>query len=171
MERLNSIGGVLKGFTLEIKYLLYIMFLYLNIDVDVFKILILFMALDTAVGVVKVIRIDYRAFSFSMLLWGLVSKLGILIIPLVVALLSKGVGHDMTMGVMLIVKILIVSEFISTISNVYTIKTKIVVKDIDIFTMLFKFIRNGAYELLKKYTSLDPNDFHKSNKNKKDELQ
>ncbi len=171
MERLNSIGEVLKGFTLEIKYLLYIMFLYLNIDIDVFKILILFMALDTTVGVVKVIRIDYKSFSFSKLLWGLVSKLGILIIPLVVALLSKGVGQDMTMGVMLIVKILIVSEFISTISNLYTIKTKVVVKDIDIFTMIFKFLRNSAYELLKKYTSLDPNDFHKSNKNKKDELQ
>ncbi len=129
------------------------------------------MALDTTVGVVKVIRIDYKSFSFSKLLWGLVSKLGILIIPLVVALLSKGVGQDMTMGVMLIVKILIVSEFISTISNLYTIKTKVVVKDIDIFTMIFKFLRNSAYELLKKYTSLDPNDFHKSNKNKKDELQ
>ena len=70
MERLNSVGEVLKGFTLEIKYLLYIMFLYLNIDIDVFKILILFMALDTTVGVVKVIRIDYKSFSFSkLLLW------------------------------------------------------------------------------------------------------
>lgn len=147
------------------------MFLYLNIDSDVFKILILFMVLDTITGVFKTIRINYKEFDFSKLLWGLVSKLGILIVPLVVALLSKGIGQDMTMGVMIIIKILIVSEFISTISNLYTIKTKVIVKDIDIFTMLFKFLRNSAYELLKKYTSLDPKDFHKNTKNKKDEIQ
>lgn len=156
--------NMLKDFTLEIKYLFYIVFLYLNIDVDVFNILVLFMALDTVSGVIKVMRLNYREFSFGALLWGLVSKMGILIIPLVVALLLKGIGQDMAIGVMLIVKILIVAEFISIISNIYTIKTKVKVKDIDIFTMVFKFLRNGAYELLKKYTKLDPKDFHKKDK-------
>lgn len=162
----------MRDFTVEviggIKYLLYALFLYLNIDTDIFKVLLTFMVLDTIMGVLKVIRMNYREFSFSELLWGLVSKMGILIIPLLVALLAKGVGQDLNIGVMLIVRILIVSEFISVISNVYTFKTKTEVKDIDIFTMLFKFLRNSAYELITKYTRIDPKDFHR--KSKKDEV-
>lgn len=139
----------------KLKYLLYVVFVYLDIEIDIFKVLMSFMLIDTISGAIKVLRINYRMFSFKRLIWGLVSKMGILIIPMVVALLFKGIGQDMGVGTMLIVKILIVSEFISTISNIYTIKTGVEVRDIDIFTMLFKFLRGSALRLLTKYTKIE----------------
>ena len=68
-------------------------------------------------GIIKVLKINPKSFSFKVLLWGFISKMGILIIPLIVALLMKGIGQDMgaSFGVMLVIKILIVSEFISSI--------------------------------------------------------
>lgn len=149
----------------ELKYLLYAGFVYLNIDMNVFFILIIFMGIDTVTGVIKTFRLNYRSFTFGILLWGIVSKLGILIIPLLVALLSKGIGQDMIFGVTLIVKILIVSEFISSLGNCYTIKTKKIVKDIDIFTMLFNFIRSQAFGILKKYTKVDVGQKKEENEN------
>lgn len=148
-----------EGLISELKYLLYAMFIYLNIDMDVFRVLIMFMVIDTVSGSIKAIRLDYKEFYIKRLMWGFVSKIGILIIPLVVALLLKGLGikNDIGFGVMLIVKILIVSEFISSIGNIYTIKTKIIVKDVDIFTMLFKFLRMNALRLLQKYTKIELN--------------
>lgn len=150
-------GGVREGIVSELKYLLYAMFVYLEIDMNAFKVLIVFMAVDTVSGILKTIKLDYKEFSFKRLMWGFVSKIGILIIPLVVALLFKGVGghSDMLIGVTIIIKILIVSEFISTISNIYTVKTGIIVKDVDVFTMIFKGLRRGAFKLLDKYTKLD----------------
>ncbi len=144
----------ITGIISELKYLLYAMFIYLDIDIDAFKILFWFMLIDTIAGTLKALKMNYKEFSFKKLLWGLISKMGILIIPLIVALLFKAIGKDMLFGVELVVKILTVSEFISVISNIYTVKTGIAVKDIDIFTMLFKFLRQSSIGLLTKYTTI-----------------
>lgn len=140
---------------IEVKYLLYAAFVWLDVDLDIFKVLITFMIVDTISGVLKTLKMNYKEFAFNTLLWGLVSKLGILIIPLVVALLFKGIGQDFGFGVMMVMKILIVSEFVSTISNIYTVKTGVIVKDIDIFTMLFKFLRVNALRYVKRYAKIE----------------
>ena len=95
-------------FVTWMKYMLYAVFVYLEIDMDVFKVLIAFLFFDTVTGVVKALKLDYKKFSFRLLMWGLVSKLGLLIFPLSVALLIKGVGSDFGLGVDIILKILIV---------------------------------------------------------------
>ena len=160
MRESSNFYDFTKGILMEFKYLLYTLFMFLEIDSHVFKILMYFMILDTITGVIKAFKIDKKEFSFNVLVWGLVSKLGILVIPLLVALLLKGIGKDMggEFGVSLIMKILIVSEFISSISNLYTVKTGVAVKDIDIFTYLFKFLRCKALNLLKIYTKIEIKD-------------
>lgn len=134
------------------KGLIYAGFAFLQIDKHLFNILLIFMILDTIAGLVKVLKVDKDKFSFKALMWGMCSKIGILIVPLLVALLFKGIGQEMGFGVELIIKILIVSEFISVISNVYTIKTGKQVKDIDVFSLLFKFIRCKAIKLIANWT-------------------
>lgn len=157
MNTTNNILAFLKG-------LLYAIFIFLEINTGVFTILVVFMVLDSITGIGKILRIDVKLFSFMKLLWGLVSKFGLLIVPLLVALLFKGIGQpvavegveggeSMGMGftVDLIMRILIVSEFISLLGNIYTIKTKKIVKEIDIFSMLFKFLRCKALKILGGY--------------------
>lgn len=173
-ENYRNMREFVKDMAGELKYVLYIAFLYLNIDIEIYTIVFTMMLIDSFTGVVKVLRINYKKFKSTRLIWGLVSKMGLLIIPIILALAAKGIGQDMTLGVELVMKILIVSEFLSIISNLYMIKTKIVVKDIDIFTMLFKSLRLSAFNLLAKYTSIDPNRFLKEDEAKdlenKDEL-
>jgi phage-related holin len=125
------------------------------------------MVIDTISGVLKTLKLDFKKFDFKKLLWGLISKLGILIVPLVVALLFKGIGQDFGLGVMMIVKILIVSEFISSIGNIYTVKTGVVVKDIDIFTMLFKFLRSSALKYVSRHTKIEDDEPKKENDEQK----
>lgn len=147
------------GILSELKYLLYAMFAYLHMEADPFLILILFMSIDTVSGILKTLKMDYKKFSFKLLLWGFTSKIGILIIPLLVALMFKGIGsgngENIGFGVVIVMKFLIVSEFISAISNIYTVKTGIEVKDVDVFTMLFKFVRREAYNIISRYTKID----------------
>lgn len=148
-----------------VKGIIYTLFIFLDIDTSIFYILLIFMILDTISGVIKVLKIDKAKFSFKFLMWGLVSKIGLLIIPLIVALLFKAIGPQIAaeggaggakigldFGVDLIIKIIIVSEFLSTLGNIYTIKTGKIVKDIDIFSMLFKFLRCKGLVLLGRLT-------------------
>ena len=145
MQNWDSFLGFLKGG-------LYTMFMFLDIDQGLFNILLVLMVVDTITGLMKVLRIDKTKFSFKVLLWGLSSKIGLLIVPLVVALMLKGVGEDMGFGVSLIIRILMVSEFLSITGNIYTVKTGKPVKDIDVFSMLFRFLRCKALKLVSKYT-------------------
>lgn len=139
-----------SGMIGNLKYFLYGSFVYLDIDLDVYKVLMIFMLIDTFFGVLKVLKIDYIKFSVKMLIWGIVSKITLLLFPLLVALLGKSIGDDLGLGVDIVMRLLIVGEFISALSNIYTVKTGLVVKDIDVFSMTFKFIRAKAMGYIEK---------------------
>lgn len=126
----------------ELKTAIYLSFIYLNIDTDIVKILMLLMAFDTGSGVLKSWKLG-KHFEFKVLFFGLCSKLVILLIPMVVALVSKGVSksYDMSPVLDVVLKVLVVSEGLSTISNFYVFKTGKDVKNIDIVTMLLSALR------------------------------
>lgn len=126
----------------ELKTAIYLSFIYLNIDTDIVKILMLLMAFDTVSGVLKSVKLK-KQFDFKVLFFGLCSKLVILLIPMVVALVSKGVSksYDMSPVLDVVLKVLVVSEGLSTISNFYVFKTGKDVKNIDIVTMLLSALR------------------------------
>jgi hypothetical protein len=67
----------------------------------------------------------------------------VLLVPMVVALVGKGLSSSYNFIPILdgILKILIVSEGLSVITNFYVVKTKKEVKNFDIITLLLSKIR------------------------------
>lgn len=125
----------------EFKLLLYGVFLYLDLDIEIVKVLFFLMLLDTLLGIIKAIVLT-NTFSFKLLVLGFVSKLAILLIPVALALMSKGLNYDFKWFVTVIIDLLIVSDGISIFSNVIAIKTKNEVENFDALTIVLKSSRN-----------------------------
>lgn len=114
----------------------------LGLDVTKFFILSFLMVLDLVTGTTKayVCKEDVTSRRLSA---GFLSKIMVLLVPLTVALMAKGVEIDMTELVRFTVSVLIISEAYSVVGNVYTIKTGEVVKEIDAVSAIVKRIRSA----------------------------
>lgn len=133
----------------ELKTAVYLIFAFLNIDTDIVKILMYLMLIDTISGIMKSVAMKVM-FDFKVLFFGLCSKLLILLIPMVVALVGKGISktYDFSPILDVVLKILVVAEGLSVITNFYVIKTKKEVKNIDIVTMLLTAIRKTMLSII-----------------------
>jgi hypothetical protein len=140
----------------ELKLLLYAIFIYLEIDTGIVKVLFYLIVMDTFLGIIKTIVLNNK-FSFKKLAVGFVSKLAVLVIPTALALMSKGLDYDFNWCVTIVMDLLIVSDGISIISNIIAIKTKKEVENFDAMTLILKSIRNRLIQLLKKLLiTIDP---------------
>ena len=146
----NAFFEFIQNHINELKALVYSTFIYLNLDLDVVKVLIWLMFIDTLSGIFKAFVLEKR-FDFKILFFGICSKLLVLLIPMVVALVGKGISKDYDFTIVLdsILKILVVSEGLSIITNFYVIKTKKEVKNFDAITMLLSAIRNLLLKIMK----------------------
>ena len=132
----------------KLKYLAYVLFTYLNLDGEVFTILMILMCMDSFVGSIKAMRLgDY--FRFKILLWGVTMKLIFLMIPVTLALMAKNLGYDFTLAINVVMSILTVSEGISIISNIYMAKNKVKIRKVDIISDLLITIRKGMLKTVK----------------------
>lgn len=133
----------------EIKTAIYLAFVFLNIDTDVVKILTYLMLIDTISGVIKVFILK-EIFDFKVLFFGGCSKLLVLLIPMTLALVGKGISktYDFTLLLDSVLRILVVSEGLSIITNFYVIKTKKSVKNFDIISMLLSALRKGMLSII-----------------------
>lgn len=122
------------------------MFMWLEIDINVVKVLFYLMVIDTVLGIIKTFRLNQK-FSFKRLSIGFVSKLSVLLIPMTVALIGKGLSYDFRWFVTAIMNILIVSDGISIFSNAIAIRNKKEVENIDIITALLNTIRLNLLKL------------------------
>jgi small basic protein len=129
------------------KILLYLIFGYLGIDVEVFAILMVFMCLDSVLGAIKAIRLGER-FKFKKMLWGFILKLCFLIVPLVLALLGKSLGYDFNLAVNITISILTVAEAYSIIGNIYSAKNKIKIEKTDAISVMLLNIRKVIKKIL-----------------------
>ena len=138
------------------KILLYLIFGYLGVDVEVFAILMSFMCLDSILGGIKAIRLG-EEFRFKKMLWGFILKLCFLIVPLVLALLGKSVGYDFHLAVNVTISILTVAEAYSIIGNIYSAKNKVKIDKLDAVSILLfnirKIIKKILDLLMKKFES------------------
>ncbi len=140
----------------ELKLLLYGIFIYLEMDAEIVKVLFYLMVLDTFLGIVKTIVLN-NPFSFKKLALGFVSKLAVLLIPTALALMSKGLNYNFKWFVTIVMDLLIVSDGISIISNIIAIKTKKEVENFDAMTLILKSIRNRLIQLFKRILiTIDP---------------
>lgn len=142
-------GITMKGIVETIKLAIYALFAYLEIPIEAFIILVVFISLDTFLGAIAAIRMGDK-FSFKILLWGWGLKVATLLLPLLVAGLAKVLDFDFTILVVLTIKILTVSEFYSCIGNIYMAKNKIRVNKVDVVSGLLKSLRVFAKNILDK---------------------
>ena len=143
----------------ELKLLLYGIFMYLEMDTGIVKVLFYLMIMDTFLGIIKTIVLT-NVFSFKKLVLGFVSKLAVLLIPTALALMSKGLNYNFNWFVTAVMDLLIVSDGISIISNTIAIKTKKEVENFDAMTLILKSIRNRLIQLFKRLLILIDPKFH-----------
>lgn len=148
-----------------IKTFLYGIFMFLDIDVDIVKILAILMAIDTVLGIIKAIRLKQKV-SFGKLMWGMITKISVLIVPMVLALAGKALSFDFTWFISAVLNILILSEAFSSITNVLSIKEGRQIENADFITKLIHTVRNGLGGIINRlFTTLNPEN--KTNKDGK----
>lgn len=151
MEQKLTTYEILCKYANEIKASIYGAFVFLNIDTDIVKILMILMLFDTVFGIIKAIILS-ETISFKILFFGLTTKLLILLIPMTLALVGKGLKtYDFTPIVDVVLKVLVVSEGISIVTSMYAIKKREKVENIDFVSMLLQSIRKGLMKILKMW--------------------
>ena len=123
--------------------------------------LLILMLIDTVAGSAKAIYLK-MGFTFKLLFWGLITKIGILIIPITLAVLGKGLSLDFKWFVILVMDILLISEAFSIVTNCLSMKQKKQIQNVDFVAILLKTIRTGLLNIgtrmIKKIESgKDPN--------------
>lgn len=149
---LSDFVGQSQEVITTIKAFIYGFFLYLGIDMDVVQVLFILMIVDTILGATKALRLGGQ-FSFKRLMWGMVTKLAILFIPMLLAIIAKGLSLDFRWFVIAVLDLLIVAEGFSCFSNILSIKTKKNIENVDFITLLLRSIRGGLSRLI--YKTLD----------------
>lgn len=118
-------------------------FSYTGLPVEPVLILTTFTAVDTLLGVTKSAVLKQEVTSHR-LSGGVAGKVGLVLIPFVLALTAKAVGVDMLGFVTYALNVIIISEAYSIISNVYTIRTKKEAPEWDVMSILLNKIHEFA---------------------------
>ncbi len=134
----------------EFKILVYSLFVYLEIDVELLKVLFCLMLIDTFLGIIKVIVLE-KTFSFKKLIQGLVSKIAVLLVPISLTLMGQALNYDFKWFVTLVIDLLIVSDGISIFSNVIAIRTKKEVRNFDALSRLLKTVRCSLIKVFERF--------------------
>ena len=144
-----------------IKSILYTLFVFIGIRFRVVEVLFYLMLIDSFLGIIKALRLK-KKFSFKVLGWGIVSKLTLLIIPMVIGLMAKGLDFDFKYFIIAVINILIVNEGLSCITNILSIKTRKQIENADYITKLLETIRRGFMDLIKRaLNTIDKQDVNK----------
>ena len=140
----------------ELQIVIHCFLTYLQMDVEIIKVLFYLMGMDTFLGIIKTIVLG-RVFSFKKLALGIISKLAVLLIPTALALMSIGLNYNFKWFVTVVMDLLIISDGISIMSNIIAIKTKKEMENFDALTLILKSIRSRLIQLLKRLlTTINP---------------
>lgn len=124
----------------ELKIAIYGVFVYLNIDIKTTKVLMALMFIDTFSGLIKSSVLHHKI-SLKKLINGILTKFLLILVPMVLALVGKGVHFDFTWAVTTVMSLMIVSEGLSIITNFLSAKTKKNIEQDDFITKLLMNIR------------------------------
>jgi hypothetical protein len=145
----------LHNYSNELKSLIYGAILFLQIEIDVALILISLMCLDTLFGMIKATLIETLVFSWKALFKGLCVKLIILLIPMTVALVAKGLGmSDFKILVAIVMKALVISEGSSIWNSFLSIKKGEEIKQTDMVAVLIERISSYFKTIFDKLTKI-----------------
>ncbi len=113
---------------------------YLEISQEPFTLFALLLIIDYITGLTKAKTLGQTITSNKMK-YGLISKLSLIIVPLVVAIGAKALGADSHYILSSGMYILILSEVYSIIGNIYSTRTKEEFPEYDALAMIGKQIR------------------------------
>lgn len=119
---------------------------YLGLDKEAILLFSLLLLIDYVTGVTKSYKLGYAITSVRMK-YGILSKLSLLLIPIVLAIGAKAVGSDFKSVLIIGLNILILSEVYSIIGNIYSIRTHKELPEYDVVAMLGNKIRNMLLKL------------------------
>lgn len=143
----------LHNYSSELKAMLYSAFIFLQIQVDVAMILIILMTIDTIFGMIKASLIVSLTYSWKALFKGLCVKLVILLIPMTVALVAKGLGMtEFKVVVTMVMKALVIAEGVSIWNSILSIKKGEVVQQTDLVAVLIERLSNYFKSVFDKLT-------------------
>ncbi len=125
-----------------IKTIIIMAFTFLEMRWEITSLLAVLIAIDTMTGVLKVIRLKL-GFSMNELYWGLIVKFCILLVPHLVAVIGKLLGFDWIYMINIIIYVMIANDFTSILTNILSIKSKSLYKNIDFIELLFTSIKEG----------------------------
>ena len=135
----------------EIKAFLYGLIIYFQIDKDVSIVLITLIFIDMFAGAIKAAVIPEMEFRLSTFWSGLLKKSLLLIIIMVLALVSKGLGFtDFKQMVTIIMKIMLLNEGISIFNSIKSIYRKKEYKSNDFISILIEKIEANLTKYMDK---------------------
>ena len=158
IEWMENAGDKITNGLGAAKMFLYGIFVFLDMDIDTVKILAILMAIDTVFGLIKALRLKKKV-TFKKLIWGLITKLSVLIIPMILALTAKALSFDFTWFVTAILNIIVVAEAFSIVNNIISIKEGKETENEDIITRLLHAVRNGLSTIIDRlFKTINPED-------------
>ena len=115
------------------------MLVYLDLEKEPMFFFAVLLVIDYITGLYKAKILGH---SSNKMKYGCISKLLLLLIPIVLAIGAKSVGADMDKVLFVGINILIISEIYSIIGNIYSARTKEEFPEWDAVAMIGKMIRN-----------------------------
>jgi phage-related holin len=134
----------------NIKISLYTIFAFLNIDIEIVEILFYLIIIDMVCGIIKSIVVKKLIFNFKDLYLGLLTKFVIILIPMLVSLTALGLGIEFIWVTELALRLLVLSESISILSNIISIKQRKEVANRDYLSLILNYFRNLFISLIDK---------------------
>lgn len=119
---------------------------YLGIEKEPLLLLSLLLVIDYITGLYKANALG-QSITSNKMKYGCISKMLLLLIPIVLAIAAKGVGADFTFALIAGLNILIISETYSIIGNIYASTKRKELPEIDAIAMIGKSIRNYLLKL------------------------
>ncbi len=143
----------------QIKTFIFGILLYLQIDKEIAMILIILICADMLCGGAKAIVIPEIKFNFKTFYAGIIRKSLLLIIIMVLALISKGLGFtDFKLMVTIVIKAMILSEGISVFNNIRSVFDKKEHKSTDFISEIIGKISNYLQFYMNKIMKFFDND-------------
>jgi len=113
---------------------------YLGIGSEAFTLFALLLGIDYVTGVLKARAIG-QSITSNRMKYGIISKLSLIIVPIVLAIGAKAIGADASSVLSIGINILVLSEVYSIIGNIYSIRTRLELPEYDVVSAIGKRIR------------------------------
>ena len=123
---------------------------YLNLSWESMTLLGILLGIDYITGISKVYVINRKNLKSYKAIAGIITKVSILLIPVVLSIAAKQIGYDMVIFTDTIISMLVLAETYSIIGNIRSIHQKKEVEEVDAISIVLKKINIVVEALLKK---------------------